>query len=350
MTEAAGWAAIDTTLQRIYGDAEPMHWGTLHKWALGGPDPLDGISAYPRTEPVPHWHFIGYGMSELYEKESDNADESGWGFEFTFRLARRPSETEPPVWAANFLQNLARYVFQSGNWFEAGHTMKANGPIAAERPDSAIQAITFVLDPELGEISTVHGKLQFLQVVGLTLDEYEAARGWGSAQLVETLGPRMPLCVTDLDRDSLLSDPDIAAAVRAGTERDGPAGNMLLVAVADWTLDDCPGGAATLRFGALPAPNIGRELAARLPRGGTLVVHSDNSAVRFVPGERFAVEPVDDEILEVSVPAAAADDLIGALRSQAGRYPVPSMPGLVIEIEPSVMRDGRGNETGEVVG
>ncbi|MFV2172583.1 suppressor of fused domain protein [Actinomadura sp. LOL_016] len=63
---------------------------TIHKWTLGGPDPLDGISVYPRADPVPHWHFVSYGMSELYEKTSSNADESGWGFEFTFRLVRDP--------------------------------------------------------------------------------------------------------------------------------------------------------------------------------------------------------------------------------------------------------------------
>src|SRR5688500_9386346 len=83
--ESPVWAAIDGALARIYGDAEPHHWGTLHKWVLGGPDPLDGISVYPRDEPVPHWHYVSYGMTELYEKQSENPDESGWGFEFTFR-------------------------------------------------------------------------------------------------------------------------------------------------------------------------------------------------------------------------------------------------------------------------
>jgi hypothetical protein len=53
-------------------------------------------------------------MSELYAKEADNPNESGWGFEFTFRVARDTGDTEPPMWAANLLQNLARYVSSSG--------------------------------------------------------------------------------------------------------------------------------------------------------------------------------------------------------------------------------------------
>ncbi|MDQ3642655.1 MAG: suppressor of fused domain protein, partial [Actinomycetota bacterium] len=134
MDDAPGWGAIDRTLARLYGDAEPRHWETIMRWSLGGQDPLDGISAYERTDPVPHWHYVSYGMTDLYVKESEDPAESGWGFEFTFRVARDPADTDPPVWAANLLQNLARYVFTSRNWFEPGHHMTANGPIAADRP------------------------------------------------------------------------------------------------------------------------------------------------------------------------------------------------------------------------
>jgi hypothetical protein len=31
-------------------------------------------------------HYITFGMSELYKKESENKDISGWGFEFSFKL------------------------------------------------------------------------------------------------------------------------------------------------------------------------------------------------------------------------------------------------------------------------
>lgn len=87
-TDASGWHAIDRALKPIYGDLEPKHWGTLINRELGGKDPLYGISAYLGQEPF-HWHFVTYGMTELYEKDSDNPDQSGWGFEFTFRLARK---------------------------------------------------------------------------------------------------------------------------------------------------------------------------------------------------------------------------------------------------------------------
>ncbi|WP_406274185.1 suppressor of fused domain protein [Nocardia sp. NBC_00881] len=205
MSDALGWAAIDGALRRIYGDIDPFHLGTKHPFALGGSDPLDGISIFARTDPTPHWHYVSYGMSELYEKESSNTEVSGWGFEFTFRLVRRTEDTDPPVWPAGLLQNLARYVFKTEKWFEPGHTINANGPIAADRPHCTIRALTFAIDPELGVVETPHGSLQFLQVVGLTPEEYAAAQGGKAKALLDYLAPYLPLYVTDIGRGPLVT-------------------------------------------------------------------------------------------------------------------------------------------------
>ncbi|MEV5829197.1 suppressor of fused domain protein [Spirillospora sp. NPDC052242] len=347
MDESPGWDAIDAALREVHGDVEPLHWGTVHKWALGGPDPLDGISAYPRAEPVPHWHFVSYGMSELYEKTSSNPDESGWGFEFTFRLVRHPSEEKPPVWAANMLQNLGRYVFNSGNWFEPGHHMNVNGPIATDREDSDIRAIAFVLDPELGEIGTPHGSLQFLQVVGLATEEYEAVRQWNSDAFMDVLAPHLPLFVTDLDRRSLLTDPEIRRAVRAGVERDGSSSGMQLVSTAHW--DRTPDG-TTIKLGALQAPAIADALRGRLPFGRELILQTPDTFLTFAPADAFAIEEPGEGRLLVHVPSGALDDLLATLQPTAARRPVPSLPGVTVEIVPTVMKDQYGNETGEVIG
>ena len=50
---APGWRSIDAALASLYGGQEPARFGTAIRHALGGPDPLDGISAYRRTAPVP---------------------------------------------------------------------------------------------------------------------------------------------------------------------------------------------------------------------------------------------------------------------------------------------------------
>lgn len=89
-TDAApGWDAIDAALARLYPGVEPWHVAPDVPTRLGGDDPLHGISAYRRDDPVPHWHLVTYGMSELYEKVSDDPDYSGWGFELTLRVVPR---------------------------------------------------------------------------------------------------------------------------------------------------------------------------------------------------------------------------------------------------------------------
>src|SRR5688572_30625260 len=142
--EPVGWNAIDAHLEGLYGGVAPAHWGTLVGWSLGGPDPLDGVSAYDAAGPPHHWHYVSYGLSELYAKESDDLDRSGWGLELTFRLARTTAgDSAPPIWVASFLQNLARYIFESGKVLWPGHHMSANGPIAAG-VETALRAAVFV--------------------------------------------------------------------------------------------------------------------------------------------------------------------------------------------------------------
>ena len=135
---APGWDAIDEALRPVYGTQEPTHWGTVIPWALGGPDPIRGISAYRSGRGRPHLHYVTYGFSELYEKESDDPDVSGFGFELTFRLARAQS-APPPNFVLGLLQNLGRYVFETGRRFGVGHSMPLNSPIEL---DSARGALT----------------------------------------------------------------------------------------------------------------------------------------------------------------------------------------------------------------
>src|SRR5215468_9383855 len=190
---APGWEAIDAALRRVYGEKEPRHYGPIIHARIGGPDPIDGTSIYEVESPS-HWHYVTYGMSELYAKESENAHTSGWGFEFTFRLARH-GEAEPPVWVMNFLNNLARYVFKTGNVFGVGHHLNLNGPIALEA-ETEIRAIAFAADPQLGRISTPNGSLEFLQVVGLTVDELEAIQTWNTKPFLDLLAKSNPLLLT----------------------------------------------------------------------------------------------------------------------------------------------------------
>ena len=196
---APGWDAIDRALGDLYPGQEPKHYGTTIKHMIGGPDPIDGISIFDAGD---HYHIVTYGFSSLYyDIESLDADFSGFGFELTIRLLKSENE---PYWAMNMLQNIARYVFKSGKWFESGHYMPANGPIKQEY-DTKLVGLAFVTDPQLGVIDTVHGKVEFLQVFGITQAEIDKIMSSDKNALNTTSKHQVvnPLLITDLDREEI---------------------------------------------------------------------------------------------------------------------------------------------------
>ncbi len=200
---APGWDAINSRLEDIYLDQKPKHWGTVIKHMLGGPDPIDGISAYRCSDGGrPHLHFCTYGYTSLYyDEESVGADFSRFGFEMTFRLALELPPTEEPIWVCSLLQNLARYVFESGKWFEPSHWIPANGPIKAGT-ETDIVGLAFLKDPMLEPISTPHGRVEFIQAFGITQSELDSFRDTKETaeRLIEKHRAINPLLITDLAR------------------------------------------------------------------------------------------------------------------------------------------------------
>lgn len=200
--DAVGWLSIDKELNKLYPGQEPKHFAPAISYMLGGEHPLDGVSIYESKKHSDHYHFVTYGFSELYYNEEKlNGDFSKWGFELTFRLKPFADDEGDPGWAIALLQNIAKYVFDSGNWFEEYHYMPANGPIRLDT-ETDMTALLIVADPEIEKIQTPHGEVSFLQIVGLTTAEYENLKAHPETveQLVATLKENNPLLVTDLTR------------------------------------------------------------------------------------------------------------------------------------------------------
>ncbi|MBK0028361.1 suppressor of fused domain protein [Stenotrophomonas sp. S48] len=343
-TDTPGWDAINAALATLYAGQTPQHFGTALPYTLGGQDPLDGISVYWADAPQPHWHYVTYGFSELYAKESSDAQVSGYGFELTFRLAASAGEragSTPPVWPMNLLQNLARYVFGSGNVFEDGHHLNANGPIALET-DTRLCHLAFVADPQLPPRDTGNGHLQFLQLVGLTDEEMEAIRRWSTRGVLQVLQPAMPLWISDLHRGNLLDDPVLAAQVQEGSQREGSTTGMLFVETLRWRQQD---GVTTLVLGAGQVHSVAELLGLRLRHGKPLELVSGERQWTFAPGGAEAATAIDDDSVywvldEAGLQAAAA------LAAQRGVYPLDA--ALQIEVVPTQLRDGKGNVIREI--
>ena len=202
--DAVGWDCIDEKLATVYGEQEPRHYAPELPYELGGEDPLNGVSFYVSAEQEPHFHFVTYGFSELfYDEDSAGSEYSKFGFELTFRLKMESEEDDEIGWVFNMLQNIARYVFESGKWFEPFHFLPAGAPIKMDS-DSEITALAFVPDPELGKIDTPHGEVMFLQAVGLTTAEFQELKKNPTTTEVEKLINKLQqnnrLLVTDLER------------------------------------------------------------------------------------------------------------------------------------------------------
>lgn len=203
--DAVGWLAIDKALDNLYPNQEPKHYGTIVKYMLGGKEPLDGLSIYESEKQSDHFHIVSYGFSGLYyDEECAGQEYSNWGFELTIRIKRNNNEVaSDQVWALNLMQNLAKYVFGESRLLDEYQTINAKTSIRMDY-ESEISALTFINDPELGVIETPHGKVQFLQIVGLTTKEYQDLKQndnpTGIVDLIENFRKVNPLLITDLDR------------------------------------------------------------------------------------------------------------------------------------------------------
>ena len=190
--ESPGWDAIDTALRLVHGDKKCLHLAPQIDPQLGGDIPLHGLSIYPVTQPERHWHYVTYGMTELFEKESDVPDVSGWGFEFTMRV--RAHTDKPPRWPLIALVQLAKYVNGPGPVLAPGHRMDTRAPLT---DGSSLEALAFTEDPGLGTIESPFGQAIFLQLVGITRDELERMQASNTDVVLDELRASSPLLVTD---------------------------------------------------------------------------------------------------------------------------------------------------------
>ncbi len=340
--EQAGFNAIADAMRHLYPGQKGIYYGTIIPAFLGGNDPLDGVEVWKSEQGIPHWHYVSYGFTELFEKESDDLEESGYGFELTFRLKREEEET-PPMWPVNLLQNLARYVFSTGNVFGAGHHMDCNGPIALET-DTKLTALGFRVDPELGEMDTPNGHMAFLQAVGLTEDEMDAMMCWNGEKFLKGLEQYLPLCVTDLGRDSQMKNPEFCSIWQDGMEQDGSSTSFLYVEELGAEVEH---GRIHLRLGAGHDRVLRNMLRARVGKGRGLFLQGTNEAVQFRSGLQPGVE-IEEGIPCVTLTKEELEELCKVLQPHAGIYPLPGFP-VTIELVPTKIRDQDGNVL-EVIG
>ena len=200
--DTRGWEAITEAFEKLYpGQENPLHFGTLIPWQLGGNDPLRGISIYDGGD---YWHFVSYGLSELYEKESEDPEWSGYGFEFTLKLKKKglADEDAEIKTICGIFQTLARLTFQNGEIFQPNeyiYTGQTEG--MDNRQQSKLTGFITALD-EAGEIITPNGKVQFVKLIGATDAELKAL--YEKKITVKEIAEKIGSDLTDYMRESVL--------------------------------------------------------------------------------------------------------------------------------------------------
>ncbi len=198
-----GWKAIEEAFIKVYpGQDNPKHFGVLVPWRLGGNDPLQGMSAYDGGD---YWHCVTFGLSELWEKESDDKEYSGYGMEFTLRLKKGcydkdDEENELPCIFGIF-QSIARLTFNNGElilpweWIYTGQEQGVD-----YRQRSRLTGFITIPDTKVAAIDTPNGKVEFVEFVGATDAELLQIKDHGLK--VQELYDKLGSDITDYYRDS----------------------------------------------------------------------------------------------------------------------------------------------------
>lgn len=200
---APGWDAVTGQFEKLYPDIDnPPHYGTLltARAVMDGDCYLDGYSIYP--SPHGYQHIVTYGMSALYaDPEAFGGEWSRWGYEMTMKL--KAAKPEDCMWALDMLSNLARYTFTAERWFEP-HQYVAGDGTSINRDDQAscITSLLIVCDTEAYGVDSLHGRLDFMQMVGITAGELQKimAEPGKIEVLIAALQADYPYLETDMRR------------------------------------------------------------------------------------------------------------------------------------------------------
>ncbi len=331
MTSGRGTRAIDAHVDAADGGPPVHRYHPKAPHRFRGQGPLEEVTTHrleARAGGGPdHWHLVTYGLTELDLKESDDPAVSGWGFELTFRIGGE----EEPLWAVDFITNLAAYVWSIEHPFAAGHHIDLGGPIRLGTT-SPITAAVVVEDPQLPTLEGPFGRVEFLQVVGITAEELELCRSWRTDGVVELLARDDNRLVTALHRPSLLADPAVRAEVDLRSATDGSALTELRVGTLRFRRQ--LGGGLTVQLGAGASAALGPALRRELiGDGASFRVVGDAAELRLSVAPEPAWDTEGDVVL-VRIPMEVVDELARLFDGRTGWGRLPQLEKLRFRVVP----------------
>lgn len=171
-----GLDALLGALSALHPGAAPVHAKIGFGLPLGSP--LEGVAAYPAGD---HWLLVGYGLTELGGKETDEPGFSGTGFEFSLRL--RPAGPQPPEWPFRVLAALSQQVWD-GTAYDLGDWVVTPDALGGDPAMAGQTSLAIVPDVQLPRLDTPNGAVHLFQLVALTAAEAAAVQRDGSIDAV----------------------------------------------------------------------------------------------------------------------------------------------------------------------
>ena len=138
---------------------------------------------------------VAYVTCDLIGNEAQTPTRFGQ-YELMLCMRRGQRETD---WAPSLLSRLARYSQQAA--IHPGDTMDIS---TAQLRDSRISALLFTQpDPPADYLNVLGRDAGILLCIGITADEFQASKQYGSGVLLRALHESGVFPFTDLDRDSV---------------------------------------------------------------------------------------------------------------------------------------------------
>lgn len=264
--------------------------------------PIAEIVAYRASKPIPHWHYITYGLSELGEKSSNDPSLSGFGVEYTLRLI--DDAAQPLVWPMNLLRWLAKLVWQTREPLDPSHSMDVPDGLLDE-VSPGVEGLGFLKDEDLGTIETPNGSLTFVSVIPLMAREHWLLGAWDFDKYIGALRSQQGDVLWRVGRSSVL-EGNGASEILARVKQDGSSQSLDFTTLS-WTKEE------------IELDQVGRTvftkfLRHRLAYGRDATIVSGKRRAALSPGD-WKMECTHDTC-ELSIPQdeanALADDLIAA--------------------------------------
>ena len=167
---APGLDAIEKRLSQAYPLITPIYISIpVEKKEKS---PIEGFRMYHVNNDC--FHIVSLGMSELYsKKENVGKRYSKYGYEITAKL--KAETVEECYWLLDKIIEFGEYTKNTECYFIEDQVLEdSNKTLVSETGYP-----TFIIseDPLLGKLETIHGEVQFLQLVGATEKDVRSIKG-----------------------------------------------------------------------------------------------------------------------------------------------------------------------------